>query len=77
MGLIEISRPQVRKVAEENGVDVSESIRELEERAKQVSPAEWTTDTPTLRSLSSLIKSSSIVTRIHGMRHGTMVTHQQ
>lgn len=27
---------QVRKVAEENGVDVSESIRELEERAKQV-----------------------------------------
>jgi hypothetical protein len=27
---------QVRKVAEENGVDVSESIRELEERAMQV-----------------------------------------
>ena len=27
---------QVRKVAEENGVDVSESIRELEDRAKQV-----------------------------------------
>lgn len=27
---------QVRKVAEENGVDVSESIKELEERAKQV-----------------------------------------
>ena len=28
--------PQVRKVAEENGVDVSASIRELEDRAKQV-----------------------------------------
>jgi hypothetical protein len=27
---------QVRKVAEENGVDVSEQIRELEDRAKQV-----------------------------------------
>ena len=27
---------QVRKVAEENGVDVSESIKELEDRAKQV-----------------------------------------
>ena len=27
---------QVRKVAEENGVDVSGQIRELEERAKQV-----------------------------------------
>ena len=26
----------MRKVAEENGVDVSESIRELEDRAKQV-----------------------------------------
>ena len=28
---------QVRKVAEENGVDVSGQIRELEDRAKQVS----------------------------------------
>lgn len=27
---------QVRKVAEENGVDVSGQIRELEDRAKQV-----------------------------------------
>lgn len=27
---------QVRKVAEQNGVDVSEQIQELEERAKQV-----------------------------------------
>ena len=33
---------QVRKVAEENGVDVSESIRELEERAKQVHTADCT-----------------------------------
>ena len=27
---------QVRKVAEENGVDVSEQIKELEQRARQV-----------------------------------------
>lgn len=35
-GISLTERLQVRKVAEENGVDVSESIRELEERAKQV-----------------------------------------
>ena len=41
---------QVRKVAEENGVDVSESIRELEERAKQVHTADctWTWSSHTL-----------------------------
>lgn len=31
-----VHRPQVRKVAEENGVDVSASIKELEQRARQV-----------------------------------------
>lgn len=32
---------QVRQVAEENGVDVSSQIKELEERAKQVRSQEW------------------------------------
>ena len=31
-------RPQVRKVAEDNGVDVSGQIQELEQRATQVHP---------------------------------------
>lgn len=37
--------PQVRKVAEENGVDVSQSIAELETRAQQVRRAFWGRDT--------------------------------
>lgn len=32
-------------MAEENGVDVSEQILELEERAKQVNPAPFAADT--------------------------------
>lgn len=32
---------QVRKVAEENGVDVTEQIRELEDRAQQVVEIIW------------------------------------
>lgn len=32
---------QVRKVAEENGVDVTEQIRELEDRAQQVVEFLW------------------------------------
>lgn len=40
---------EVRKVAEENGVDVSESIRELEERAKQLRKDTYSRLTPVQR----------------------------
>ena len=37
---------QVRKVAEENGVDVSSQIQELETRAKQVNMLPASSDPP-------------------------------
>lgn len=36
LNIINFEPDQVRKVAEENGVDVSEQVKELEARAKQV-----------------------------------------